>query len=185
MKRPYQERNEDTDDVPAPTTSNEFPIIIEVDDCACDTAIRGDKDVCQTPSKRVRRSTASNSCDCSSLNLLVKAMERVSRGTSTSSAIKIVDRVPSLCHEIAPESISRSALDDSSWPENHPSPVPIKSIVYAKREPRLPVLAQHSLPPFLPKGRPLMPPPRLPTNMQPGQIFPRKNYHSTVSPKTR
>ncbi|KAG7342559.1 hypothetical protein IV203_007652 [Nitzschia inconspicua] len=182
MKRPYQERNEDTDDVPAPTTSNESPIIIEVDDCACDTSIRGDKDVCQPPSKRVRTATASNSCDCSSLNLLVKAMERVSRiTTSSSSAIKIVDRVPSLCHEIAPDSISRSALDDSSWPENHPSPVPIKSIVYVKREPRLPVL----LPPILPKGRPLMPPPRLPTNMQPGQIFLRKNYHSAVSPKTR
>jgi hypothetical protein len=178
MKRPYQNiraAEEDMNDV-APNTSDSPPIVIEVDDCACNSEEKP-----ALKRARITSSSYSSACDCNALNLLIKAVERVSRSSSTnSSTISIVDRVPSMCHEIpaVTDSRSPSATDgsvmgrESRVSMDDPSPVPLKSIVYLKPP---------SFPPVLPKGRPLMAPPRLPTNLQPGQILLRNTAEKNAS----
>ena len=160
------------DDVLTSTSSKVPPIVIEVENCACRKVTETSSSSSfseENPLKRLRTSRGT-ACDCSSLNLLVKAMERVSRvAAASSSAVKIVDRVPSMCHEIAVAK-SRSA-DASLEADNGPSPVPVKSIVYYKRPSGSRLPPPPLYPAVLPKGRPLMAPPRLPTNLRPGQIM--------------
>jgi hypothetical protein len=183
MKRPFEHSHADDDDIGKLTTSasNPPPIVIEVDECACIEAsvpLLSD----ENPPKRAR-----TLCDCTSLNLLVKAMERISRVPSESGFVKVVDRVPSMCHEVTAIADCRSTSDASRTLDRaykslgdrrHPPPMPIKSIVYYKR----PSATLHSsrLLPVLPLGRPLMAPPRLPTSLRPGQIMRRNNKHKEV-----
>jgi hypothetical protein len=181
MKRPFQIIHADDDDNDKCTTSplNQATIVIEVDDCAC-LEVSSPSHEDEFSSKRAR-----TSCDCSSLNLLVKAMERISRIPSETGPVRVVDRVPSMCHEVPAVADSRSSysaswarLDESIGDHRHPPLVPIKSKVGHKR---LCVSFNSSrLPPVLPLGRPLMAPPRLPTNMRPGQIMLRNNVQKDL-----
>jgi hypothetical protein len=172
MKRPFQHSHvDDDDDIDKLTTtsSNQPPIVIEVDDCACreaSTPLLWDENPC----KRAR-----TACDCSSLNLLVTAME-ISRTPSDSGLVKVVDRVPSMCHEVAAfvdcrssSSASGARVDESFEEHQHSPPTPSKAMVYHKRFSSS--VFSSRLPPVLPVGRPLMAPPRLPTNLRPGQIM--------------
>ncbi|KAG7343463.1 hypothetical protein IV203_021408 [Nitzschia inconspicua] len=173
MKRPYKYLNEEIDEIHS-NTSTESSIVIEMDDCTCGTTIAEASFSNSRPQrKRVRMVSAPNSRYSSPLNILAKTT-----GPSlgpTSSAIQIADRIPTLCHEIPPDVVSRSASDESSLPANGPSPMPIKLIVSSK----LPQTScmEFFLPPVLPNGQPLTRPPRLPTNLKPGQILlPNKDH---------
>ncbi|KAG7372630.1 hypothetical protein IV203_018773 [Nitzschia inconspicua] len=175
MKRPYKNLNEEIDEIHSNTSAESSSIVIEMDDCTYGTTIAEasfSKDS-RPQRKRYRMVSAPNSRYGSPLSILAKTTGPILGPIS--SAIQIADRIPTLCHEIPPDVVSRSASDESSLPANGPSPMPIKLIVFSK-------LPQKScmecfLPPVLPKGQPLMRPPRLPTNLQPRQILlPNKDH---------
>jgi hypothetical protein len=178
MKRPFHNIVSDDVDIDnlTTTTSNHPPVVIEVGDCACCEASAPSLSE-ENPCKRAR-----TCCGCTSLNLLVKAMERISRIPSNSGLVKVVDRVPSMCLETTAFTDSRSSssasetrADEAVEYHRHPPPVSVKSTLYLKK----PFVRLNSsrFPPVLPQGRPLMAPPRLPTNLRPGQVMLRNNRH--------
>ena len=160
--------------------------IIEPDDCtACSP---------EPATKRQRTgTTTSSSCDCSSLNLLLRAIDEQQKKKPTQEQRKMVDRVPSMCFEIA-ESSSTSASSTASVAkasatsssDDGPSPMPMKKLIASRRDQSMKQVQQRPsagwMSPLLPSitmmgglfptgTRPLMPPPRLPTHLAPGQIL--------------
>ena len=157
-KRSYSESSQATNDdenssqvLVAPLSKTAVPIVIEVDDdCHHDA---------KAPlSKRLKTSAAAT--NCTSLNLLVKAMETIQRDDDDTDVV--VDRVPSLCHEILKNQSADSSVATDAFP--------VESI-------RIPPIGRPLTKPSLPKGRPLLAPPRLPAHLKPGQILVR-NYHN-------
>jgi hypothetical protein len=158
MKRSYQ-HDDDTDASIALPMSESMalphPAVIEPDECLCRSA------------KRAR------TCDCSSLNLLVEAIENVAsnetrqqRHQQQAQQKTIVDKVPSMFHEIVLANSSNGTPASSNASTGAPSSIFDDVSSSFCGEALLP-----PLPKGIPMGKPLMAPPRLPTNLMPGQIL--------------
>mmetsp|Transcript_6768 Transcript_6768/g.11773 ORF Transcript_6768/g.11773 Transcript_6768/m.11773 type:complete len:196 (-) Transcript_6768:947-1534(-) len=193
MKRPFEHRNGGKTSLSAALSCTEKkmpPFVIEPDDC---TSCRTTPDMAQMPaSKRPRTSY----CDCSSLNLLVQAVENISGafredeedGRGNGSAV--VDRIPPMCHEIAQDhhsvrsdaSVAASSEAGTVASSEGPSPLTLKNLILKRGmpllPPRFPTLRRVGP---IPAGRPLMPPPRLPGNLKPGQILTKRRITAPQS----
>jgi hypothetical protein len=194
----------------AVNTSERFhPTIIEPEDDDCAACFANTNQPSAEPSTKRQRGSTTLACDCSSLNLLLKAIDEQQQQQQQQpiqvEQRKMVDRVPSMCFEIIAESSSSSSVSSTASvaktsgssstrsSNDGPSPMPMKKLIALRRNQsmsmpmsmsmqRAAVVAQRPsvltgklpLPTMmtgLPRGAPLMPPPRLPTHLAPGQIF--------------